>query len=257
MQHPERETRSAEPQTRETRPSSERHEIPGRDRSYRLSDDELRTLRTVGSFRTVNAKDLPQDQTKHLIGSGLMEKSTVTRSDWSRMEVVVLSREGERLLTDQQPIGEEQRFHSGLVKIRELEHDAAIYPAYREAADAIERAGGTVDRVVLDYEFKSVINSEMNRGGSVSGEARDQRRAQLAEELDLEIVDGKLPLPDLRIEYTDEDGERHHEDIEIVSRHYHGAHLAGKSSAGFKLVTGNRSGSGSGSKVPDQKRERV
>ena len=163
-----------------------------------------------------------------------------------------VKQEGERLLTDQQPAGDEQRFHSGLVKVRELEHDAAIYPAYREAAEAIERDGGTVDRVVLDYEFKSVINAEMNRGGLVSGEARDERRAKLAEELDLEIVDGRLPLPDLRIEYTDAEGERHHEDIEIVSEHYRGAHLAGKSAAGFKLVNKD----GPRTAVPDQKRKR-
>jgi len=251
MHFPERETRSPEPRDREPRPSSDRHEIPGRDRSYRLSDDELSTLRTVGSFRTVNAKDIPQEHAKHLIGSGLMQKNPITTGDWSRLDVLVLTREGERLLTDQQPLGDEQRFHSGLVKVRELEHDAAIYPAFRDAAEAIERAGGTIDRIVLDYEFKSVINSEMNRGGSVSGEARDERRAQLAEELDLEIVDGKLPLPDLRIEYTDEHGERHHEDIEIVSRHYRGAHLAGKSSAGFKLVNKD----GPRTAVPDHRRK--
>jgi len=253
MQHPEREQeRSQElPETRE-RDSRERHEVRGRDGSYRLSDDELRTLQTVGTFRTVNTKDMPADHIKHLVSSSLAERKSVTGPDFQKLDVVVLSREGERVLTDRQPLNDEQRFHSGLVKLRELEHDAAIYPAFREAAEAIERAGGTVDRVVLDYEFKSVINSEMNRGGTVSGDAREERRAKLAAGLDLEIVDGKLPLPDCRIEYTDEHGERHHEDLEIVSKHYRGAHLAGKSSAGFTLV---RAGGGSGSKVPDQRKK--
>ena len=204
--------------------------------SYRLSEDEMRTLRTVGTFRTIHAKDLPEADIKHLVYSGLADRKSVTGPDFQKLDVIVLSREGQRVLTDRQPLNEEQRFHCGLVKLREVEHDAAIYPAYREAAEAIERAGGSVDRVVLDYEFKSAINSEMNRGGPVSGEARDERRAKLAAELDLEMVDGKLPLPDVRIEYTDAEGERHHEDIEIVSKHYRGAHLAGKSSAGFKLV---------------------
>jgi len=236
MQHPEREQERT-PERTEGRGSDsrERNEVPGRGGSYRLSDDELRTLQTVGTFRTVHAKDVPADHAKHLVSAGLMQKSTIPSTD-QRIEVLVLSREGERVLTDRQPLESQQRFHSGLVKLRELEHDAAIYPAFREAAKAIERAGGTVDRVVLDYEFKSVINSEMNKGGAVSGEARDERRAKLAAELDLEIVDGKLPLPDLRIEYTDEFGEHHHEDIEIVSKHYRGSHLAGKSSAGFSLV---------------------
>ncbi len=237
MRHPEREIDRPEkaPDAGELGGSG-RQEYRGRDRSYRLSDQELATLRTVGTFRTVNAKDIPEQEGKHLISVGLIQKSTIPRSDWTSLEVLVLSREGQRVLADQQSSGDEQRFHSGLVKPNELEHDTAIYPAYLEAAEAIEQRGGSVERVVLDYELKSVINSEMNRGGSVSGEARDERRARLAQELDLEVIEGKLPLPDLRIEYIDKNGERHHEDLEIVTRHYHGSHLAGKSSAGFKLV---------------------
>ena len=247
MRHPER-----EPERFESKPSG-RVEVRGRERSYQLSEDQLQTLRTVGTFRTVNAQDLPERDVKGLIASGLIEKNTVPKRDWTRLEVLVVSKEGERVLANQQASDDPQRFHSGLVKMRELEHDAAIYPAFRDAAKGIEQAGGKVDRVVLDYELKSVINAEMNRGGSVSGEAREERRARLAKDLDLEIVEGKLPLPDLRIEYTDEHGERHHQDIEIVSRHYHGAHLAGKSAAGFQLV-GGTGGSGN-SAVPDYRRK--
>jgi len=231
VRHPER-----EPERTEARPAG-RVEVRGRERTYDITGEQLQTLRTVGSFRTVDAKDIPERGVNHLITLGLMEKNTIPRRDWSRLDVLVLSREGERVLSSQQSPDDAQRFHSGLVKVRELEHDAAIYPAFRKAAKAIERAGGKVERVVLDYELKSVINSEMNRGGAVSGEARDERKARIAKELDLEMVDGKLPLPDLRVEYVDEHGERHIEDIEIVSRHYHGAHLAAKSAAGFKLVS--------------------
>lgn len=249
MQFPDR-----EPERSETKRggSSERHDVRGRDRHYQLSDDELSSLRTVGTFRTVNVKDVPERHQKHLIDAGLMEKKSFPRRDWSRLDVVVLTREGERLLASRQSPDDAQRFHSGLVKVRELEHDAAIYPAYRDAAEAIERAGGKVERVVLDYEMKSIINTEMNRGGSVSGEAKDERRAQLARDLELELVNGKLPLPDLRIEYRDENGELRHEDIEVVSRHYHGSHLAGKAAAGFKLV-GHKGVSGAA--VPDYHRK--
>ena len=38
---------------------TDRQEYRGRERSYSLCDSELQTLRTVGTFRTVNAKDLP------------------------------------------------------------------------------------------------------------------------------------------------------------------------------------------------------
>ena len=243
MQHPEREPERSDEK------SPDRVEVRGRDRSYQLSQDQCKTLRTVGTFRTVNANDMPERDVKSLIAAGLLEKMTVPKRDWTQLEVLVVSKEGERCLASQHAPDDPQRYHSGLVKVRELEHDAAIYPAFQEATKDIERAGGTVQRVVLDYEFKSVINAEMNRGGSVSGEAREERRAQLAKDFDLEVVDGKLPLPDLRIEYLDANGELHHEDIEIVSRHYHGAHLAGKTAAGFKLVGGNRGGGNSA--VPD------
>ncbi len=35
----------------------------------------------------------------------------------------------------------------------------------------------------------------------------------------------KLPLPDLRVEYTDAEGRELHEDLEIMTRHYKAAHL--------------------------------
>lgn len=255
MRHPEREVEHPEktPYDAVERGGGGRQEYRGRERSYSLSDQEFVTLRTVGTFRTLNAEDLREHDIDRLISSGLIQKNTVPASDWTDLHVLVLSREGEKILRDQQAPGDEQRFHSGLVKLNELEHDTAIYPAYLEAAQAIERDGGTIERIVLDYELKSLINSEMNRGGSVSGEARDERRAKLAKEFDLEIVDGKLPLPDLRIEYIDEFGERQHEDLEIVSRHYHGAHLAGKSAAGFSMVRAG--GTKSGGAVPDFRRK--
>ena len=249
MRHPER-----EPERLATKASG-RIEVRGRERSYRLGPEELQTLRTVGTFRTVDSKDMPEREVKQLIVSGLIEKNTVPKRDWTRLEVLVLSKEGERVLSANREPGDAQRFHSGLVKVRELEHDAAIYPAYRDAEEAIKRGGGKVDRIVLDYELKSVINGEVNRGGGVSDKAKEERRLKLAEDFELQIVDGKLALPDLRIEYTDGNGDRQIEDIEIVSRHYHGAHLAGKSAAGFKLVGHGGQNGGGNAAVPDYHRK--
>lgn len=232
----EREQLREEPGSRGGGSGSKRQSIPVLERSYSLSEQEMRTLTTVGTFRSVNVEDMPKARLDNLIRSGWIERKTVyPHKNGAKLDVLVVTLAGKRLLADQQPLDNRQRFHAGLVKHKELAHDAAIYPAYQQAAAAIERAGGTVERVVLDYELKSVINKEMNRGGSVSGEAKDERRRHLAEDLDLKVVDGKLPLPDLRIEYTDEHGERNHEDIEIVSRHYHGSHLVGKTAAGFRL----------------------
>ena len=60
-----------------------------------------------------------------------MEQKTVyPHQHGSRLDVVVLSREGERVISRQPAPEDLQRFHSGLVKAKELAHDAAIYPAY-------------------------------------------------------------------------------------------------------------------------------
>ena len=109
----------------------------------------------------------------------------------------------------------------------------AIYPAFREEAAAIGKAGGKVCRVVLDYEFKSHINRRMN---GWEGPAAEERRRQLAEQFELPVVGDRLALPDLRIEYTDAEGREKHLDIEVVTRHYRGSHRAGKLQSGFRLV---------------------
>jgi hypothetical protein len=90
--------------------------------------------------------------------------------------------------------------------------------------------------VVLDYEFKSAINREMNRR---EGPSQEERRRRLAEDFELPVVRDRLALPDLRIEYTDAEGRDQHRDIEVVTRHYRGSHRAAKARTGFKLVNAN------------------
>ena len=94
-------------------------------------------------------------------------------------------------------------------------------------------------RVVLDYELKSIVNKEMNRK---SGPSAEKRREILARDLDLEIVDGKLPLPDVRIEYVDEHGVEQHRDVEVTTAHYRGSHRAGKAKSGFTMVSAAKIG---------------
>jgi hypothetical protein len=40
-------------------------------------------------------------------------------------------------------------------------------------------------------------------------------------------------VPDLRIEYEDRDGRRRHEDVEVTTEHYRGAHAAATARCGF------------------------
>jgi hypothetical protein len=40
----------------------------------------------------------------------------------------------------------------------------------------------------------------------------------VADHYELKVVDGTIPLPDLRIHYIDAEGQQHHEDLELVTR---------------------------------------
>jgi hypothetical protein len=125
--------------------------------------------------------------------------------------VLVLTREAKDLLDRHRVSGEDgrpQRYHAGLVKPRELAHDAQLYRLYRAEAARIVDDGGTVRRVVLDYELKRDYQRYLNRSDRPEDEGIEEARRAFAESADLPIVDGQVQLPDLRIEYEDRDGAR-------------------------------------------------
>jgi len=57
-------------------------------------------------------------------------------------------------------------------------------------------------------------------------------------------------FPDLRIEYGERDGREDHEDIEVTTEHYRGAHAASVAQSGFSCYSGSslRIGGGGGSR---------
>lgn len=219
LREPERrepESASAERQPRQL--------YPDRDRPVRLNDAELRSLRAVGAFRSVEARELPKASVRRLIEAGLVQRSAVyAPRGGERLDVLSLTDKGRDLLCSQQGASNAQRYWSGIVKPRELEHDLAIWRAYTSEAAAIAREGGRVRLVVLDYELKSHVNARMNRA---AGPEKAARRKELADEYALPVINDQLALPDLRIEYTDAEGREQHRDIEVTTRHYRGAHRA-------------------------------
>ena len=51
----------------------------------------------------------------------------------------------------------------------------------------------------------------------------------------LKVIDRKIPLPDLRIEYENRDGEQSREDLKLATSDYRGGQLAEKARAGFSI----------------------
>jgi hypothetical protein len=218
-----------------------------RDRQYRISKAEQALLTTVGTFRAVAAKDLltyQYGQNHGLFGQDLrslkrqglirMHRLMVGGAD-DVLEVLVLTREAKMLLASVGRENGRQVCYVGLVKPREIAHDAAIYRMYEAEAAQIKVRGGVVRRVVLDYELKASIYATLAKARSLPRLAYAKRQREVAQANGLQVVAGRIPLPDLRLEYQTAEGDLTKVDLELATRHYHGPYALEKTSVGFKL----------------------
>lgn len=239
----------------------DREPVLDRERIYELSGREGRALASIGAFRVIDVEDLraahgnadsrrPEADIQHLRESGLVE--TVPLDGCGR-EAVVLTRAGRDLLeTHRLERGREprQEFYAGLRKPRELAHDSQVYRAYTRAEARLREDGGRVRRVVLDYELKREYQrflQERNRGDEDSDGRPDREAHEIcawAREQELPYFDDSVHFPDARIEYEDRDGRLRHEDIEVVTGHYRGAHAAATARSGFTCYRSGLGGSG-------------
>jgi hypothetical protein len=128
-----------------------------------------------------------------------------------------------------------QLYYAHFVKLRELRHDAALYRLYQEAAARIPREGGCVRRMVLGFDLKSSINSRLAKLDSLPETEREKQRRQIAEDRELSVVEGKIPLPDLRVEYETADRDQTKVDVELAAADYHRTSLAARVRAGFAI----------------------
>jgi len=227
--------------------SRRRQEVPLRDRILNLSEAELHTMRDIGRFRTVgeddllrfgyegNASKLHRDYL-NLRALGLVERRTVSVGKTRKpLPVYTLTRGGKKALKNAKLDRSDQALYAGFVKPREAAHDAAIYRMFQAEAARIEGQGGRVIRVVLDFEFKKKVYSELAKAHGHGALEYADRQTEIAAANGLAVVDGKIPLPDLRIEYETAEGEQARIDLELATEHYRRGDLAEKARAGFKM----------------------
>jgi hypothetical protein len=216
-----------------------------RERTDAVRDSEIQTLADIGTFRTLTVEDLTryryagdhdqaQSEVRNLTRQGLVRVRTTHPA---RAVYVALTREGYRFLKRHRPqdVNPDQVFYSRFVKPREVKHDAALYRLYQEAAQRIVREGGQVRRVVLDFELKKSINARLAKLGSLLEADQARRKEEIAREHGLAVVDGKIPLPDLRLEYETADRDQTKVDLELATSDYHRESLAAKVRAGFAV----------------------
>ena len=249
----------------------QRNELPGSDRQplhhereevrygrhrYEWSETERAFIREVGRFRTLDEQDVErvfyrsnhkqfQVDLGHLLKQGLMLRRSVSVGAQGEIRrVVVLSKRAKRLAQHHRLAPEGQALYAGFVKPAEISHDASIYKMYEAEVAQIGAAGGRVDRVVLDFEFKKKLYGELNKNGDYGDLSCARRQEDLAKLHELSLVDGKISLPDLRIECETADGERAHIDLELATENYRPGHLSQKTCAGFKIYCVNSTSRG-------------
>jgi len=224
----------------------ERTEILDRDRSYSLRPSEIHTLTEVGKFRVVAVGDIANhayagdrsrldSDLRNLIHQRLVERRQTNVLKTKSQQVLTLTKQGKRLIRRHGFVLDDQAIYSGFVKPKEADHDAALYRLYHKAADHIERKGGKVLRVQLDYELKEKLYRKLGQA-QTQGEDQTQRKKEaFAHELQMPVVHGKVSFPDLRVEYATQEMEIARVDLELATTHYHAGHLAEKARAGFQI----------------------
>jgi hypothetical protein len=232
----------------------ERELVRDRDREYTLRGSETRTLATVGAFRVVSSRDLRDHHDgplnprsgdlRHLREQGLVK---TVRVAGSREHAVALTKEGRRLLERHRDRDQSDRqtFWDGLKRERELGHDLQVYRAYERAAERLAERGARIERVVLDHELKREYQTWLHQRDRDRDDydghpdRTDDEIREWALEHELPYFDDEVHFPDLRIEYRDADGRWDHDDIEVTTEHYRGAHGASVARSGFSCYGGS------------------
>jgi hypothetical protein len=238
-QSPGREQDSAGTRTAEARTV---HELRGR--TYRLRKSEIATMVELGKFRAVAREDLAEfayggngdrmrPDVENLIRQGLVVMKSIPHEEMGSRQLLTLTKNGHRFLTQTQGAGKGQAVYHGFTKPREAHHDADLYRLYQKAAVKIGDQGGQNLRVVLDYELKKRLFHDLAKLGK-DRNSSDGKHA-IAERHGLRVVRGKIPVPDVRIEYETRDGERARVDLELATGHYRGRNLVEKVLAGFAI----------------------
>jgi DNA-binding PadR family transcriptional regulator len=211
-----------------------------------LRESEVRSLAELGRFRIVAPADLAKHSydgdsarmerdLRRLERQGLVTEKTLEISGKKILRVAALTKSGKKVLSATDHLPDDQTIYDGIAKPREAKHDADLYRMYHKEAERIEREGGKPVRVLLDYELKRDLNRDLAK---LEAEKDNQdAKERIAERHGLRTVDGKIPVPDMRIEYETADLELRQKNLELATQHYRPKGLAEKAKAGFSFYS--------------------
>ena len=168
-----------------------RDSVRVRDQLYRLRQSEIDALQTIGTFRVADESDLERfayagdavrkrEDLRSLRDQGLVEQRGFRSDGGERLSVVTLSEEGRATAEQFRDPDSGQQFHSGFVKRKEIDHDAALYRMFEAEAAKLRAEGAVIRRVELDFEIKSKLNHDLSKAAEEGPEAFEQQQRQIA-----------------------------------------------------------------------------
>jgi len=249
---PDRSNRDRPPLPREERVRAilsqrVRTQYTDRNKIYSMRDSEIHILSEVGKFRVVATGDLAEfayngdraraeNDVESLVRQGLMKETMIADPEHNPTQVVTLTKEGHKLLSRGKVLPRNQATYHGFKKPKEAFHDSELYRLFHKVDDEIESRGGRVLRVQLDYEMKQELYARLARASRDTTRNLETLRKEIAERYHLKVVSGRIPIPDLRIEYVNEnENEIQRRDLELATEHYRPRGLSQKARAGFQI----------------------
>jgi hypothetical protein len=215
-------------------------------RPYSLRSSEIEAMSDVGRFRALDADDLARfvyqgDTARanrdfaNLRRQGLVEEKTVFRAHREPRKLLTLTDQGSRMLRQVNALAPGQTIYQGLVRSRDIEHDADLYKVYQRALEQIGNRGAKPIRVRLDFELKEFINWAKLSARQLPGEAGKRWLEAVAREHGLTLKGKTIRVPDIQLEYQSADGRIERENLELVSRNYREQGIRAKAAAGFTM----------------------
>ena len=192
-----------------------------------MRDSEVRTLTELGKFRVVPADDLArfgydgdgfhmESDVRNLARHGLVEQKTIEGHSSFSTKVLSLTKDGHWLLERAQLVSRRDRSPiTALSNPRRPATTPISTGCISRSHETSKTPGGRVCRVVLDFELKKDLYKSLSR----MRPDKDPRyeRILIANEFDLKVVNGKIPIPDLRIEYEDDCREIRRLDLKVAT----------------------------------------
>jgi len=220
-----------------------------RERTYSLRASEIRTLVALGTFRSVDADALTDfaydgnrarmDQDlKNLARQSLIARRNIEGPQANRMPLLTLTKAGQRFLSRQNLVPKNRPIYHGFVKTKEARHDASLYRVYQRVARKIASEGGKNLRVALDFELKQKAYRDLAKPGD--GKDDPERKSDIAHAYALRVVNGKITVPDLQVEYETPEGDLARVNIELATKHYRPRQMEAKAHSGFSLYASSQ-----------------